>query len=184
MAASSERCGTGRRSGYAEVKPLTDCLLARLGAELDERLVAVALYGSVARGEARAESDIDLFLVYRGDGERVADTFVEVELELRAAPLTAELQARGVPTNPMPVFRSEAALIDTPWLLLDVSHHGIILFDLLRIRRRVAGARGAAADARRIQRLCARIAADIERAAAARQEQAGGDREPPAGAAD
>ena len=137
MAASSERCGTGRRSGYAEVKPLTDCLLARLGAELDERLVAVALYGSVARGEARAESDIDLFLVYRGDGERVADTFVEVELELRAAPLTAELQARGVPTNPMPVFRSEAALIDTPWLLLDVSHHGIILFDLLRIRRRV-----------------------------------------------
>ena len=47
-----------------------------------------------------------------------------------------------------------------------------------------AGARGAAADARRIQRLCARIAADIERAAAARQEQAGGDRKPPAGAAD
>ncbi|MDE0025784.1 MAG: hypothetical protein OXP69_15335 [Spirochaetaceae bacterium] len=50
MAASSERCGTGRRSGYAEVKPLTDCLLARLGAD-----------------------------------ERVADSFVEVELELRAA---------------------------------------------------------------------------------------------------
>ena len=41
-----------------------------------------------------------------------------------------------------------------------------------------------AADARRNQRLCARIAADIERAAAARQEQAGGDREPSAGATD
>ena len=116
MAASSKRCSTGRTSGYADVKPLTDCLLAKLGAELDERLVAVALYGSVARGEARAESDIDLFLVYRGDGESVADTFVEVELELRAAPLSAELRARGVPTNPMPVFRSEAALVDTPWL--------------------------------------------------------------------
>ena len=36
----------------------------------------------------------------------------------------------------------------------------------------------------RIQRLCTRIAADIERAVAARQEQAGGDREPPASAAD
>ena len=47
-----------------------------------------------------------------------------------------------------------------------------------------AGARRAAAGARRIQRLCARIAADIERVAAKRQEQAGGDRKSPAGAAD
>ena len=146
MVASSKRCSTGRTSGYADVKPLTDCLLARLDAELDERLVAVALYGSVARGEARAESDIDLFLVYRGDGESIADTFVEVELELRATSLTAELKARGVPTNPMPVFRTEAALVDTPWLLLDISHHGIILFDprqvlhakLAALRRRLA----------------------------------------------
>ena len=143
---SPQRRSAGRTCGYAEVKPLTDRLLARLGAELDERLVAVALYGSVARGEARAESDIDLFLVYRGDRDSVADTFVEVELELRAAPLTAQLRARGVPTNPMPVLRSEAALVDTPWLLLDISHHGIILFDprqvlhakLAALRRRLA----------------------------------------------
>ena len=47
-----------------------------------------------------------------------------------------------------------------------------------------AGAHRAAADARRIQRLCARIAADIERVAAKLQEQAGGDRKSPAGAAD
>ena len=146
VAASPQRRSAGRTCGYAEVKPLTDRLLARLGAELDERLVAVALYGSVARGQARAESDIDLFLVYREDRDRVADTFVEVELELRAAPLTAELRACGVPTNPMPVFRSEAALVDTPWLLLDISHHGIILFDprqvlqakLAALRRRLA----------------------------------------------
>ena len=49
----------------------------------------------------------------------------------------------------MPVFRSEAALVDTPWLLLDVSHHGIILFDprqvlhakLAALRRRLAARR-------------------------------------------
>ena len=146
VAASPPRCSAGRTSGFADVKPLIDRLLGRLGAELDERLVAVALFGSVARGEARAESDIDLFLVYRGDRESVADTFVAVELELRAASLTAELRARGVPTNPMPVLRTEAALVDTPWLLLDISHHGIILFDprrvlhakLAALRRRLA----------------------------------------------
>ena len=100
-----------------------------LRAELDERLVAVALYGSVARGEAQPESDIDLFVVHRGDRLSVAHSFVEVELELRDAALTTELEARGIPTNPMPVFRSEPGLADTPWLLLDISHHGIILFD-------------------------------------------------------
>ena len=56
------------------------------------------------------------------------------------------MRARGVPTKPMPVFRSEAGLADTPWLLLDIAHHGIMLFDprgvltkkLAYVRKRLA----------------------------------------------
>ena len=48
-------------SGYANVKPLNDRSPTELRAALGERLVAVALYGSVARHEARPTSDIDLF---------------------------------------------------------------------------------------------------------------------------
>ena len=50
-----------------------------------------------------------------------------------------------------PVFRSEEELADTPWLLLDVCDHGIILFDpravlacklaSLRLRLRELGSR-------------------------------------------
>ena len=116
-------------SGYADVKPLTDRLLSDLRAVLAERLVAVALYGSVARQVARPTSDIDLFLVHHGDRHHALCTFVEVEIRLRDDPVTDTLRARGVPTKPMPVFRSEAGLADTPWLLLDIAHHGIMLFD-------------------------------------------------------
>ena len=121
-------------SGYADVKPLTDRLLTVLRAVLGERQVA------------RPTSDIDLFIVHRGDRHAALCTFVEVEIGLRGDPLTAKLRGRGVPIKPMPVFRSEASLADTPWLLLDISHHGIMLFDprdilarkLAYVRKRLA----------------------------------------------
>ena len=133
-------------SGYADVKPLTDRLLTDLRAVLGERLVAMALYGSVARQTARPTSDIDLFIVHRGDRHDTLCSFVEVEIRIRDDPLTGTLRARGAPTKPMPIFRSEAGLADTPWLLLDIAHHGIMLFDprgvltrkLAYVRKRLA----------------------------------------------
>ena len=123
-------------SGYAEVKPLIDALLAEVRAELGDRLTAVALYGSVARGEARPWSDIDLFVVHRGSREGVAEAFLSAKLHLRQQPVTADLRSRGIPIAPIALYRSEEELADTPWLLLDVSHHGIILFDPRHVLRR------------------------------------------------
>jgi len=136
------RSGMAVLSGYADVKPLTDRLLTDLRVVLGQRLVAMALYGSVARQAARPASDIDLFLVHRGDRHAALCSFVEVEIGLRDDPLTAKLRARGVPIKPMPVFRSEASLADTPWLLLDIAHHGIMLFDPRSVlARKLAGLR-------------------------------------------
>lgn len=115
--------------GYPDVKPLTDALLTEVRAELGARLTAVALYGSVARGEAHRWSDIDLFVVHRGDRETVSEAFLHAKLRLRDRPLARELAARGVPTAPVAVYRSEEELADTPWLMLDMTHHGILLFD-------------------------------------------------------
>ena len=50
-------------------------------------------------------------------------------MRLRDTPLARELTAQGIPAAPVAVYRSEEELADTPWLLLDVTHHGIILFD-------------------------------------------------------
>ena len=129
--------GGGESSfGFADVKPLTDVLLTEVRAELGERLTAVALYGSVARGEAHRWSDIDLFVVHRGDRETVSEAFLTTELRLRDQPLARELTARGVPTAPVVICRSEEDLADTPWLMLDMTHHGILLFDPRGVLRR------------------------------------------------
>ena len=123
-------------SGYPDVKPLTDALLTETRAALGDRLTAVALYGSVARGEAHRWSDIDLFVVHRGDRETVSEAFLRAELRLRDQPLARELSARGVPTAPVAIYRSEEELADTPWLMLDMTDHGIVLFDPRGVLRR------------------------------------------------
>ena len=115
--------------GFADVKPLTDALLTEVRAEIGDRLTAVVLYCSVARGEAHRWSDIDLFVVHCGDRETVSEAFLHAKLRLRDQPLAGELTERGVPTVPVAVYRSEEELVDTPWLMLDMTHHGILLFD-------------------------------------------------------
>ena len=52
-----------RGAGYPDLKPLLDVYLAEVRERLGADVSAVALYGSVARGQAHAASDIDLFVV-------------------------------------------------------------------------------------------------------------------------
>jgi uncharacterized protein len=55
----------GAMTPTAEKRALAERFAALLAKHLGERLVSVVLYGSVARGEATAESDVDLFVVAR-----------------------------------------------------------------------------------------------------------------------
>jgi hypothetical protein len=119
-----------RRLGYEDVRPLLERLLALLQARLGERLLAVALYGSVARGQAHPDSDMDLLIVYCGDRMAAFDQFMDVLLcDLEHTPEWIELRGEGIKPDPYPVFFSQAELADTPWLLLDIQDHGIILYD-------------------------------------------------------
>ena len=49
--------------GYREYKPLLDRFISDVQVSLGENVVSIVLYGSVARGEAGPESDVDLLLV-------------------------------------------------------------------------------------------------------------------------
>jgi predicted nucleotidyltransferase len=93
----------------------TEALRERLG----ERLLAVALFGSVARGEATPDSDIDLLVVV---SECPSETLMEC-LEVR----------RQIEPYPL---RRLSPLVTTPeqlrrnfLILLDIAEEGLILHD-------------------------------------------------------
>jgi hypothetical protein len=113
--------------GFEDYKSLLDKLLVLMHRYYGERLLSVALFGSIARGEASPRSDVDLIVVYRGDKKE--RDFVQALMELRESQEYLRMQEKGILAEPYPIFFSEEKLANTPWILLDVLDHGIILYD-------------------------------------------------------
>jgi len=70
---------------HAPYKQLLDDLVSRMKRAWGENLVSVVLFGSIARGEFRKDSDIDLLVVceHLPDGQlRRQRLFIEVERQL------------------------------------------------------------------------------------------------------
>lgn len=116
-----------------------DALAGRVVAEIrtaaGNDLVAIAVFGSVARRQARPDSDLDLYVVTRrpllGD-RRLTGLWRRVET-------SAEYQALGaLGFHPVlsPVLHTADELGRHPWLLLDIAHHGVIVHDPDGVLRR------------------------------------------------
>ncbi len=115
--------------------------------ELKENLVAVILFGSVARGEATADSDIDLLVVCEtlptgrfarlGLLERTDARFEEERLRLRA---------NGIDTRVVPLLKTRQEATRVVPLYLDMVEDACLLVDrggffaevLARLRARLA----------------------------------------------
>ncbi|MDI6872542.1 MAG: nucleotidyltransferase domain-containing protein [Bacillota bacterium] len=95
-----------------------------------ERLVSLAIFGSVGRGTARVDSDVDLLLIAeelpKGRLSRVSE-FEQVEERLRAT--LAELASRGIRTELSPVLKTPAEAEAGSLLFLDLLTDSVILFD-------------------------------------------------------
>jgi predicted nucleotidyltransferase len=135
---------------------LLDRLLAELRAHYGEQLVAVAVFGSVARETPREDSDVDLLVVARdlpaGRLRRV-DGFLPVEDRLEGA--LREVDSSGAPISLSPVFKTPAEVEQGSPLFLDMVEDARILYDPDGfLTRYLAGfrARLAALGARRIWR--------------------------------
>ncbi len=97
---------------------------------LGDQLTAVALYGSVARGEANSTSDIDLFVVLREAPKSAwrRRSLLEPMRQL----LTAELEAlweQGIYADFIEVIRSEDEARRFHSLYLDMTLEADLLYD-------------------------------------------------------
>ena len=125
---------------------LPAALLQACGDHYGRRLVSLALFGSVGRGTARPDSDVDLLLVAEAlpDG-RVARSaeFIAVERALESWLQAA--RSEGLSPTFSPVFKTPSELGHGTPLLLDMVDDARVLFDdrdclrhaLERVRQRL-----------------------------------------------
>ncbi|MEM2564604.1 MAG: nucleotidyltransferase domain-containing protein [Candidatus Bathyarchaeia archaeon] len=113
---------------------------------LRDNLVSVVVYGSVARGSARKDSDIDILIVAENlPKSRMERQRMFLEIESSLEPLINELWDRGfyVDFSPLILSREEASKIRP--IYLDMVEDAIILYDkegffgniLERLKRRL-----------------------------------------------
>jgi predicted nucleotidyltransferase len=110
-------------------RALVERVLATYREALGSDLLAVACFGSVARGEADPESDLDLYVVTRNRVSSLTDPRLRAMSDLRDTLEYQRLVHDGYRPDPMPIFHSAAKLATHPWILLDIAHHGVILYD-------------------------------------------------------
>lgn len=109
-------------------------LVKRLSEEAEdfyqERLITVAVFGSVARQTATIESDIDLLIVAtdlpRGRVKRVSE-FAAIESRLKKE--VKELEGSGVHTWLSPVIKTPEEVLSGSLLFLDMIFDVLILYD-------------------------------------------------------
>lgn len=137
--------GEGLRDSFEELlRALTEACRAVFG----DRLVSLAVFGSVGRGTPRPDSDVDLLLVAEHlPARRLARMEMFEPVERYLAALLSRLEGQGIHTSLSPVFKTPQELEAGSPLLLDMVEDARILWDrggflegrLARLRRRLLG---------------------------------------------
>ncbi len=124
--------------GYETYRRYLGLLIDRMRERLaKEEALACALFGSVARGQARPDSDIDLLVVVARTGADTMRRFVQLLRELESEPLVVDLMAKGLRPDPYPIFMTPKDMEDRPLILLDILDHGVLLYDTGVLRDRL-----------------------------------------------
>ena len=107
---------------------LLERLLAELRREFGDKLVSIVVFGSVARGDSRRDSDIDLLLVVEGIPPTVTGRvrlFEKVEDRLSIG----DLRRGGYDVSFSPVIKTPEEATRLVPLYLDMVDDAVILYD-------------------------------------------------------
>ncbi|MCD6510557.1 MAG: nucleotidyltransferase domain-containing protein [Thermoprotei archaeon] len=118
--------------GFEDVKELIYGYLKILKEHFHGNLISMAVFGSIARGEAKSESDIDLLIVIKDlpvdIGARVRE-LTELKFKLKKSEIYRKARSRGVPTLISEIILTPEEVSKRPPILLDITVDGIIVYD-------------------------------------------------------
>jgi predicted nucleotidyltransferase len=117
-----------KKLDYPVYKKLVQLFLKKLQEGLKEHLLAVVLYGSVARGSAGPESDIDLLILYRKGKIDVDQVYVNSALQADKSPEYRRLYKKGLYGEISPLLMTLEEIRKNPLILLDMMEEGIVLY--------------------------------------------------------
>lgn len=120
------------RLGYSEFQCLLDCLVRETRLAFGDRLVSIVLYGSVARGEAGPQSDLDILVII----DKAPPSYYErlrpllpILRNLHALPCWKALRDRGIYPSPNVLLLSREEAEQDRCLYLDMIEEGRMLAD-------------------------------------------------------
>ena len=130
------------RIGYEIYETYLQSFCSRLKASFgSESILSVALFGSVARGQARPDSDIDLLVVHKKVDFNPAYRSVDIAFALKEEDEYTRLVEQGLNPQPACIFMTEGELWDRPHILLDILVEGMLLFDIGVLESRLTALR-------------------------------------------
>ncbi|HIQ13692.1 MAG TPA: nucleotidyltransferase domain-containing protein [Thermoprotei archaeon] len=115
----------------SEYRPILEYVVSRLIEYFRERLVSIVLYGSLARGEARDTSDIDLLIIavdIPGNYSERVEQISRILDDVSRFRYRLWMEKRIYPLIDIIILDREEAMVNHP-LYLDMVYDAIIIYD-------------------------------------------------------
>lgn len=123
--------------GYFQYKPLVQRFLRQANAHFGKNFASCALFGSLARGQGKPESDVDLLVIFKKKDAELEEKIIHLLVESDSWPEKLDLFSQGIFGSLSVISRTEEELAEDPLILLDVMDQGIILYDPDKVLRKL-----------------------------------------------
>jgi len=118
--------------GIEIYKGITDLFVDRVKTSLGDGVLSMVIFGSVSRGQAKGDSDIDIFIYFDdklSNRYQIEKKVNEIIIELRGNKEYFELEDQNIIPEIYPFYIAKSNSDNLPWVCLDSCLEGKIIFD-------------------------------------------------------